>query len=131
MAFRGGPLRAPAQVRLPVTVFAVGRRVCVAARTGDVPARVSLTDERGKSAGASLGDGAEVTILAWRPGWASATQYCVRSTESGVEGWLPGGNLRGTNAAIASADAEPPTAGPSGVRRVGELEGPGRRFGQR
>jgi hypothetical protein len=131
MAFPRGPLRAPAPVRIRVAVFAVGRRVYVAC-AGDRLARVMLTDEDGKRPLASLGDGAEVVILAWRPGWGGNTQYRVRATDSGLEGWLPVGNLRHTEAAISSAPTAPP---PPAVRpaplRAGEFPGSGRRFGQR
>ena len=57
---------------------------------------------------AGLGDGAEVMIVAWLPGWAGATRYCVRVTDSGLEGWLPVESLRGTKAAISSPPAVPP-----------------------
>jgi len=131
MAFPRGPLRAPAPVRIRVAVFAVGRRVYVAC-AGDRLARVMLTDDGGKRPLASLGDGAEVTILAWRPGWAGNTQYRVRATDSGLEGWLPVGNLRGTEAATSSAPTAPPPPPVSPVpRRVAEFAEAGRRFGQR
>jgi len=128
MGFPRGPLRAPAPARIRASVFAVGRRVYVAC-AGDRSARVMLTDNAGKRPLASLGDGTEVAILAWRPGWAGTTQYRVRATDSGLEGWLPVGNLRSTEAAISSAPTAPP---PPAVRpatlRVGESR---RRFGQR
>ena len=128
MGFPRGPLRAPAPARIRASVFAVGRRVYVAS-AGDGSARVMLTDNAGKRPLASLGDGAEVAILAWRPGWAGTTQYRVCATDSGLEGWLPVGNLRSTEAAISSAPtAPPPPAGRPATLRVGESR---RRFGQR
>ena len=132
MAFPWRPPRAPAPVRIRVSVFAVGRRVYVAACAGDRSARVTLTDDAGKRTLASLGDGAEVVILAWRPGWAGATRYHVRVVDSGLEGWLPVGNLRSTEVAISAAPTvpPPPTVRPQ-PRQVGEIEGPRRRFGQR
>ena len=131
MAFYGRPLRSPAPVRVRVPVFAVGRRV-YADSASDRSACVTLTDDGGKTSLASLRDGTEVAILGWRPGWAGNTRYRIRVTDSGLEGWLPVGNLRHTEAAISPA----PTAAPlPEVRpaplRVGGVAGSGRRFGQR
>ena len=93
MAFSRGPVGpGPVQVRVPV--FAVGRRVYVACE-GNRSGRVTLTDDTGTTPLTSLPDGAEVAILAWRPGRGGATMYHVRVTDSGLEGWLPVGNLRG------------------------------------
>jgi hypothetical protein len=127
MGFPRGPLRTPAPTRLRVAVFAVGRRVYVAC-AGDRSARVTLTDAADRPL-ESLGDGTEVAILAWRPGWSGTTRYHVRATHSGLEGWLPVGNLRSTEAAIASSPTAPPPplVHPTPLR-VGES---GRRFGQR
>ena len=127
MGFPRGPLRAPAPVRIRVAVFPVGRRVYVAC-ADERPARVALTDEAGTRPLMSLGDGTEVAILAWRPGWAGTTQYHVRATDSGLEGWLPVGNLRSTEAASSSAPTPPPPAVRPATLRVGESR---RRFGQR
>ena len=131
MGFPRGPLRAPAPVRIRVAVFPVGRRVYVAC-ADERPARVALTDEAGTRPLMSLGDGTEVAILAWRPGWAGATRYRVRATDSGLEGWLPVDNLRLTEAAIAPAPTVPPlpVVQPAPLR-VGAVAGSGRRFGQR
>jgi hypothetical protein len=63
---------------------------------------VTLTDDAGKSPLANLGDGAEVAILAWKPGPGGTTRYRVRATESDTEGWLPVANLRSTQAAVSS-----------------------------
>jgi hypothetical protein len=91
---------------------------------------VTLTDAADRPL-ASLGDGAEVTIVAWHPGWAGTTRYRVRVTESGLEGWLPVGELRGTEAAISSPLAVPPPPLARPALR-GEASGiSGRRFGQR
>jgi len=129
MAFPWRPRRAPAAappIRVPV--FAVGRDVYVAC-AGD---RATLTDDAGKKPLASLGDGAQVAILGWRPGWSGAARYRVRATDSGLEGWLPVGNLRLTEAAIAPAPTAPPlpAVAPAPLR-VGGVAGSGRRFGQR
>jgi hypothetical protein len=119
---------APAGARGPV--LAVGRRVYVA-RSGDGPARVTLTDDAGANALATLADGNEVEILAWRP-LGSGTRYRVRCTRDGVEGWLGVGNLRSAQLAVAPALAGPaaPAAG-SAPPRAGRSEAAGRRFGQR
>jgi hypothetical protein len=89
-----------ATVRVRAAVFAVGRRVYVAC-AGERSSPATLTDGAGKVALASLADGTEVAILAWRPGSAGGTLYKVRATQSDVEGWLPVGNLRGTEAAVS------------------------------
>jgi hypothetical protein len=131
MPFRRRPLRAPAPVRMHVSIFAVGRRVYVAC-AGDGSARVALTDDAGQTPLATLRDGTEVAILAWRPGWADNTQYRVRVTGSGLEGWLSVANLRSTEAAISSAPIGPPPPAVHPVPlRVGESGESGRRFGQR
>ena len=104
MAFPRSPLRAPAPVRTRAAVFAVGRRVYVAA-AGDLAGRVTLTDDR-NSPRAGVRDGDEVTIVAWRPGWEGRTRYCVRVAHSDLEGWLLAGNLRSTKLPISS----PPVA---------------------
>lgn len=90
---------------------------------------MTLTDTTDRPL-ATLGDGTEVTILAWLPGSAD-TRYRVRVTDSGLEGWLPVGDLRGTKAAISSPPAVPPplVIGPS--LRAGASGSSGRRFGQR
>jgi hypothetical protein len=86
---------------------------------------VTLTDSANKPL-ATLSDGAEVVIVAWRPGSADATRYCVRGTDSSLEGWLAAGDLRGTKIA-------PPPAAPSLPAEPTALraEDSGRRFGQR
>ena len=132
MAFPSRPRRAPAPVpTLRVPVFAVGQQVYVAC-AGDQSARATLTDDAGKKPLASLGDGTQVAILGWRPGWAGTARYRVRATDSGLDGWLPVGNLRLTEAAIALAPTAPPLpAVPPAPLRVGGVAGSGRRFGQR
>jgi hypothetical protein len=131
MGFPRRPLPAPASVRKHAAVFAVGRRVYVAC-TGDGSARVTLTDDAGQRPLATLNDGTEVSILAWRPSWAGKTQYRVHVTASGLEGWLSVANLRSTEAAISSPPTGPP---PQAVRpaplRGGKFGESGHRFGQR
>lgn len=93
MPFSYSTFRRPTPVRSKVPALAVGRRVLVA-RSEDGPPHVALTDDLGTIALASLADGHEVEILAWRPRGA-ATRYRVRSTGDGLEGWLGVENLRG------------------------------------
>jgi len=131
MRFGRGPRRASPPVRIPVSVFAVGRRVYVDSPE-DRSACVTLTDDAGKRPLASLADGAEVVILAWRPGWADTTRYRVRARGSGVDGWLPVGNLRGTEAvASAAPTAPPPPAVPPAPLPDEEFGQSTHRFGQR
>jgi len=128
MAFRGGPIRAPVPARIRVAVFAVGQRVYMGG-AGDRPERVTLMDRADKAALTSLADGAEVTILGWLPGWAGTTRYCVRVTDSGLEGWLPVGDLRGTETSLPPAAPPLPVVDPA--LRAGALEAVGRQFGPR
>ncbi len=130
MPFSRAPMRAPARPRIRAAVFAVGRRVYIA-DAGTRVARVTLTDG-GERPLAILRDGAEVTIVAWRPGWAGNTRYCVRVTDSGLEGWLAAGDLRSTKVAlpVPPAAPPPPTARPAALGAAAS-ETPGRRFGDR
>jgi hypothetical protein len=129
MAFPRGPLRAPAPPRVRVSVFAVGRRVYVACE-GDRSAPATLMDANKKPL-ATLRDGTEVAILAWRPGWGGTTRYRVRATDSHLEGWLPVGNLRGTEAVtLSAATVPPPSAIPPTPLRGEEFGDSARRFGQ-
>ena len=131
MAYPRGPRRTSPPVRIPVSVFAVGRRVYVDS-PGDRSACVTLTDDAGKRPLASLADGAEVVILAWRPGWAGTTRYRVRARGSGVDGWLPVGNLRGTEAVASAAPTAPaPPAVPPAPLPGEEFGQSAHRFGQR
>ncbi|MCI0346499.1 MAG: hypothetical protein L0221_13805 [Chloroflexi bacterium] len=110
-------------------MFAVGRLAYVAC-SGQPAAQVALTDDAGSGAQTRLADGTEVEILAWRPRGAGGTRYCVRSTRTGLEGWLAVENLRTTPAAV-SAPAGPPPATDSAPASRAESEDPPRRFGQR
>jgi len=86
----------------------VGRRVYVNCR-----GRVALTEDDGRASATSLADGAEVEIVAWRPGGAG-TRYRVRASE-GHEGWLAADALRQTalaGAAEPTVAAKPPAAPP-------------------
>jgi hypothetical protein len=123
--------RAPKPVRPHVTVFPVGGRVYVMC-AGNESARATLTDDTGTQLLATLADGTEMMILGWRPGWSGTARYRVRSTETGLEGWLRVGNLRGTEAPTfpAPAVATPPAV--SSPQRSGEQVGDSTRpFGLR
>src|SRR5690242_14091891 len=101
MPFVQRSFRRPAPARAGGSVIAVGRRVFVARSEGGPP-RVTLTDDAGANALASLSDGNEVEILAWRPR-GSGTRYRVRSMGNGLEGWLGVANLRSARSAAFSA----------------------------
>jgi hypothetical protein len=118
----------PSPVRAGAFVLAVGRRVYVS-RSEDGPVRVTLTDDAGTNALATLADGHEVEILAWRPR-GSGTRYHVRSTREDLEGWVAVGNLR--RLAVAPPISAPsPTVSAPPPPRARESGYSGRRFGQR
>ena len=130
MPFSRAPVRAPARPRVRVAVFAVGGRA-YAVGSGGSSAHVTLRDDNERPL-ASLKEGAEVMILAWRPGWKGTTRYCVRVMDSGLEGWLPASELRSTKDAISSLPAATlPTGARPGVLPAGESTNSRRRFGQR
>ena len=120
MAFSRGPMRAPTPTRTRGAVFAIGRLVHVTSPAGRSMS-VSLTDDTGDKCLASLGDGTEVAIVAWRPNGATGTRYCVRTTDSAVEGWIPVGNLRSKDPIVVPSNPKPPvvTASPAVPLRVG------------
>ena len=124
MSFSKRPFRSP-PVRSTAAVLAVGQRVFVAS-LADGPAFVALTDDTGKNAVASLADGTEVEIRAWRPAGSDGTRYSVRSIADGVEGWLASGNLRGTLVPVLP----PPSTAPARAVSVPDPDPP-RYFGQR
>src|SRR5207249_1525252 len=104
-----------AGVRLPSSpkdppVLGVGRRVVVTCRKNGSD-RVTLTDENGTSALATVADGVEVEILAWRPRRGGDTRYRVVSTSGGIEGWLGAASLKPREPSLAPKIA---TAAPAG-----------------
>ena len=130
MPFSHRSFRRPSPVRAGKFVLAVGRRVFVA-RSVDGPRRVTLTDDAGTNELATLTDGNEVEILAWRPR-GSGTRYRVRSTGDGLEGWLAVGNLRGTRRAVSPAPtAAALSALASALPRATGTTNSGRRLDQR
>jgi bifunctional ADP-heptose synthase (sugar kinase/adenylyltransferase) len=62
-----------------------GHRVHVWHAGAGRPARQS---DDGLTVVTTLGAGAEVEIVAWRPRRGGSTTYCVRPTSGGTEGWL-------------------------------------------
>jgi len=130
MPFSQARVRVPSPPRVRVAVFAVGGRAYTAGAGGRA-GRVTVTDDKERPL-ASLSEGAEVMILAWRPGWNGTTRYSVRVMDSGLEGWLAVGDLRRTKAAIASPPAPPPSVPASRTAvRAPNSETSARRFGQR
>jgi hypothetical protein len=123
MMFNRGPFRPPTP-RVRVAVFAIGQRAYVTG-AGERPLHATLTDDTGHATVGSIGDGAEVAIVAWRPAPGDATRYCVRVTDSGVEGWLPVRNLRNKQVAAvpvppASIAAPPPIVAAATGHRFGQ-----------
>jgi hypothetical protein len=55
--------------------------------------RVTLTDDGGTSALATISDGVEVEIVAWRPR-RGATRYRVVSKDGRFDGWVGAANLK-------------------------------------
>jgi hypothetical protein len=90
-----------------------------------------LKDDAGAVARSSLSDGTEVEIVAWRPGRFGDTRYRVRSTGTGLEGWLASDHLRTTKVAVAPAEETVQSAAASDSRRGKAVADSGRRFGQR
>jgi len=100
-------------------VLAVGWRVVVTSRSNG-SGRVMLTDDSGTSTLATVPDGVEVEILAWRPRRGGDTRYRVVPTNGGVEGWLGAASLR-TRQAEKVQRRSPPVAAsgsPKGAGRV-------------
>lgn len=110
----------------PYPVLAIGRRVFVNCRGdgGSVP----LTDENGAPTRATLADGVEVEVLAWRPRGASGTRYRIRAGTDGADGWVQAKDLR-TTSAPAPADETPAPAEPAAP--AADADHGARRFGQR
>ncbi len=112
---RGSRFSPFASVRLPTPKapppLGVGSRVTVTCLS-DGSDRVTLTDDSGTSALATVAEGVEVEILAWRPRRGTDTRYRVVATNGGVEGWLGAKSLQRRLPPLAPKAAE--TAVPSG-----------------
>jgi len=130
MRFGPGPIRRPSPTRVRDAVFAVGGQAYVAG-SQDLVGRVVLTDDANANVVATVTDGTQVEILAWRPRGSGGTRYRVRSTGNGLEGWIPVGNLRSARSAVSPAivKSPPPTRPP--VQRASESGASKRRFAQR
>jgi hypothetical protein len=100
-----------------VPVYAVGQTVFVARSAGS-RSHVPLTDDAGTLRLASLGDGTPVSILGWRPRSPTSASYQVRTTKTGVEGWLPVENLRRTAKAVPATGVAPAAAKPAARKRA-------------
>ena len=88
--------------------LSVGSRVLVAARGGS-DRGVALTDDGGTSVVATLPDGTEVEVLAWRPRRGGDTRYLV-APRGGPEGWLGASCLRARPVPVAPKRIEAPPA---------------------
>jgi len=119
MRFGPGPIRRPSPVRVRDSVFAVGGQAYVAC-TPNLDGRVALTDDANANVVATVVDGTEVEILAWRPRGSGGTRYRVRSAHNGQEGWIPVMNLRGVRSAVSPATAAPQRATGAAVQRPSE-----------
>ena len=105
MYFSQRSFRRPASGRGGPPAIAVGWRAYVAC-SGDGRAPVALTDDSHTTALASLADGTEVEVLAWRPLGSAGTRYRV-ATRDGREGWLAAGNLRNSKSALPATPVAP------------------------
>jgi hypothetical protein len=65
--------------------------------------RLTLTADDDTTMVATLADGVEVEVLAWRPAGADGPRYRVRCSDPAVEGWLGGANLALAPAVVAVA----------------------------
>jgi hypothetical protein len=95
-------------------VLAVGWDVLVRAAGGSSD-RVSLTDEDGVTALATVKPGVEVEITAWRPRRAGPALYRVRTKDGRKEGWVSATHL----------EHRPKPPVPKPVRSVTSVPGPG------
>jgi len=101
-------------------ILAVGWRVLVSCRNGGSE-HVTLTDESGTSPVATVADGVEVEIVAWRPRRGGDTRYRVVSTNGGIEGWLGAASLQARHPSpspkVAVVSAAPLRTGPERSER--------------
>src|SRR5438132_385651 len=106
---RGSRFSPFASVRLPTPKapppLGVGSRVTVTCRS-DGSDRVTLTDDNGTSALATVAEGVEVEILAWRPRRGADTRYRVVAPR-----------VRTPSSRVSTCQSE--TASRSGLRAVG------------
>jgi hypothetical protein len=89
--------------------LSIGSRALVAARGGSSDRGVALTDDGGTSIVATVPDGTEVEVLAWRPRRGGDTRYLV-APRGGPEGWLGASCLRPRPVAVVPKRIEPTPA---------------------
>lgn len=92
-------------------VLAVGGRALVTVAQGSSSDRVTLTDDGGTSALATIPGGVEVEVVAWRPR-RGATRYRIVSPDGRFDGWVGAANLKACPAPPPPklvAPAEPPS----------------------
>lgn len=126
-------------------IIPIGGRVFMHCRAG-ASRSVPLGDEGGRElSGASLTDGVEVQVVAWRPRGPTDTRYRVRTmTGERLEGWVFAQELRRSLIPAAEVAASAPAATTPAHPAVQQAHGPqrqparsskaddiGRRFGQR
>jgi hypothetical protein len=126
-------------------IIPIGGHVFVHCRAGGSRS-VPLADESGHElSGASLVDGVEVEVVAWRPRGPTDTRYRVRATDGErSEGWVFAQELRRSLIPAAEAAASVPAAAapaPPVAQRAHDqhrrparpdpADNTGRRFGQR
>jgi hypothetical protein len=104
-------------------VLSVGQRVFINC-PGDPNRRVTVTDDSDAAAW-TVGDGAEVEIVAWKPRGSAGTRYRVQSTADRREGWLTADALRSARVPAPPPAPAEPAAGTIDVARNA------RRFGSR
>ncbi|HWP66987.1 MAG TPA: hypothetical protein VNO26_13890 [Candidatus Limnocylindria bacterium] len=125
MSFVPRTRRSRARSTREFRVWAVGSRAYVHCGT---EAAVVLTDEYERVANATLEDGVEVEVCAWRPHGMAGPRYHVRACDDGVDGWIGGEYLRATREPPPAAPPEEP--GPA-LRSAAGFVSYSRRFGQR
>jgi hypothetical protein len=123
-------------------IIPIGGRVFVHCRAGG-SRLVPLGDENGgELSGASLADGVEVEVVAWRPRGPTDTRYRVRTTRGErLDGWVFAQELRRSLIPAEETAASVPAPAHHVVQRVHEqhrravrpapADDTGRRFGQR
>ena len=112
----GGTPAQPLRDEKSRPVLGVGWRVLVTCAGGG--SDVTLTDERGTGALATVADGVEVEILAWRPRRGGDTRYRVVSMSGGVEGWVAASCLKAPPSPARNVPSAPPTAETASTTRA-------------
>ena len=119
-------------------IIPIGGHVFMHSRAG-ASRSVPLADETGRElSGASITDGVEVEVVAWRPRGPTDTRYRVQTIAGEpLDGWVFAQELRRSLIPAAEAAASAPTATAPGhgpqqqPARPSKADAAGRRFGQR